>query len=373
MNSPKHRNGTKKVRYALVALGNIAQVAVLPGFLNAGKNSELTALVSSDPTKLRQLSKHYGVRECYHYEDYDACLRSGDVDAVYIALPNHLHCEFAVRAAEAGIHVLCEKPLGLDENECLTMMRACTDHDVRLMTAYRLHFEHSNLEAARLVHSGKIGEPRLFTSSFTMQVKEGIRTQAAAGGGTLYDIGIYCINAARYLFREEPVEVFAFSTQGTDPRFREVDEMTTASLRFPGGRLASFTASFGAADTAWYEVVGTRGRVQLNHAYEFAEKIHLEVATGTRTRRLEFEKRDQFGPEIVHFSDCILKHKEPEPSGLEGLLDVHIICALYESAAKGIPISLVEFQRERRPTPKQEIYRPHRKPLHLVHTSQIHR
>jgi predicted dehydrogenase len=376
MNRNGHRNGNRhprRVRYALVALGHISQNAVLPGFLNAKKNSEVTALISDDPKKMKELSEIYKVPHCYSYDRYDECLRSGEVDAVYIALPNDMHREFTARAAQAGVHVLCEKPMALDERECLNMIRVCDENNVKLMIAYRLHFERANLEAINVIKSGAIGEPRFFNSLFSMQVKEGIRTRRENGGGTLYDIGIYCINAARYLFRAEPLEVFAFSEYGHDQRFHEVDEMTSATLRFPGQRLATFTSSFGAGDEAMYEVVGTRGKLRMYQAYEYSEGIEMEITDEQgRTKKKSFKKRDQFGPELIYFSDCILKDREPEPSGVEGLCDVHVICSLYESACKGIPISLENFQRRRRPSMRQEIQRPFRKPLEKVHSAPPH-
>lgn len=299
---PRSKAGGKqrrRIRYAVVGLGHIAQEAVLPAFANAKKNSALAVLISDDTRKLEELSRRYSVPQTCGYEDYDACMRSGDIDAVYITLPNHLHCDFAVRAANAGVHVLCEKPLALDEDECHKMIQACADNGVALMTAYRLHFERANLEAIRQVQSGKIGEPRLFQSLFTMQVERGnIRLQRELGGGTLYDIGIYCINAARYLFRAEPTEVIGFSANSGDPRFQEVDEMTSAVLRFPEGRLASFTSSFGAADSGVYDVIGTRGQLRMTNAYEYSESIEMEITVDGKTTKRTYGRRDQFAPEL---------------------------------------------------------------------------
>src|SRR5262249_53480647 len=154
---------------------------------------------------------------------------------------------------------------------------------------------------------GKIGEPRIFQSLFTMQVKEGnIRLDARLGGGTLYDIGVYCINAARYLFRSEPTEVVAFSERGKDPHFRKIDAMTSALLRFPQNRLASFTTSFGAADCAEYTIAGTKGLLKLSQAYEYSEAVEMELTAGGKTKRWKYALRDQFGPELLYFSDCIL-------------------------------------------------------------------
>src|SRR6185295_19203259 len=149
------------------------------------------------------------------------------------ALPNSMHAEYSIRAAQAGVHVLVEKPMATSEKECVAMIRAARKHGVKLMVAYRLHFEAANLKAVGLVKSGKIGQPRFFNSAFALQVRPGnIRTKAELGGGTLYDLGIYCINAARYLFQDEPREVIAYSAATHDPRFKHIDEMTAAVLRF---------------------------------------------------------------------------------------------------------------------------------------------
>jgi glucose-fructose oxidoreductase len=270
-----------------------------------------------------------------------------------------LHCDFAVRAAEAGVHVLCEKPLAVTEKECERMIDACKRNNVKLMTAYRLHFEASNLEAVRIVQSGKIGVPRYFNSIFSMQVTSGnIRLKKQLGGGPLYDLGVYCINASRYLFQDEPIEVEAITARGKDKRFREVEELAAALLRFPQDRLASFICSFGAADTADYEVVGTKGVLRMKNAYEYASKVEMSITVDDKTQHREFAKRDQFGPELVYFSDCILKKKEPEPSGIEGLNDVRVVRAIHESAKTGERIKLNNTKKKQRPSPRQQIKRP---------------
>src|SRR4051812_42681211 len=285
----------EKVRYAVVGLGHIAQVAVLPAFTHA-ENSELSALVSSDSDKLEKLGRKYKVKQRFSYEEYEQCLQSGLVDAVYIALPNHLHREYSERAARAGIHVLCEKPMAVTEEDFRAMIRTAEEHDVKLMVAYRLHFEEANLKAIDIVQSGKLGEPRLFDSVFTMQVKEGdIRLgPRELGGGTLYDIGVYCINAVRNLYGAEPMEVVAFSSNNGDARFQDCEEMTSAILRFPGReRLASFTCSFGAADVSSYRVVGTEGEIAMDPAYEYAGELVQRVTINGKKRERRFPKRDQ--------------------------------------------------------------------------------
>ena len=359
----------RRVRYAVVGLGYIAQAAVLPAFAHARKNSELAALVSDDEKKLRELSRRYRVPATYTYERYAECLESGEIDAVYLALPNFLHRDYAVASARQGVHVLCEKPLAVTEEECEEMIASARDGGVRLMTAYRLHFDKGNLEAVRMATSGKLGEPRLFHSVFTMQVKEGnVRLEPEdRGGGPLYDLGIYCVNAARYLFRDEPIEAFGVRATSGDERFREVAETASALLRFPGDRIAAFTCSFGAGDAGWYQVVGTKGDLRMDPAYEYAQPLEQQVTVGGKTRERTFPKRDQFAAELIAFSDAVLSGKDPEPSGVEGLADVRVIEALRRSADEGRPVRLPAFSRRRRPGPRQEISRPPVEMPQLVH------
>lgn len=352
----------RRVRYAVAGMGYIAQGAVLPAFQHASENSELVALISDDPQKLRTLGRKYHVKHQFSYDDFEMGLRDAEVDAVYIALPNHLHREYTVRAAKAGVHVLCEKPMAVTEADCEEMIRACDQAGVKLMIAYRLHFDEANMRAVELLASGRLGEPRIFSSVFTMQVKEGdIRLNPREqGGGTLYDIGIYCINAARYLFRDEPMEVMARSADNGERRFSEpgVEEMTSAVMRFPGDRLASFTTSFGAADVSRLQVVGTEGNLVMDPAYEYAKPLTHRITVGGRTTSRRFPKRDQFAPELVYFSDCVMSGEDPEPSGWEGLADVRVIRSLYASADSGRAVELAPFGRSRRPDLSQEMRKP---------------
>ncbi|MEJ7618683.1 MAG: Gfo/Idh/MocA family oxidoreductase [Pyrinomonadaceae bacterium] len=276
----------RKIRYAVIGLGHIAQVAVLPAFAHAKKNSELVALVSSDQEKLKKLGRKYAVKRLVPYEGYDELLRSGDIDAVYIALPNQLHREYTISAARAGVHVLCEKPMAVTDKECEQMIRAADEGRIKLMIAYRLHFEAANMKAVEMARTGKLGDVRIFNSTFTMQVKpDNIRLKTETGGGTLYDIGIYCINAARYIFRSEPTEVLAMSATGDDDkRFTEVEEMVSASLRFPGDRIAAFTCSFGASSVSTYQIVGTKGTLRADPAYDYAGELKLNITSTAKNR-----------------------------------------------------------------------------------------
>jgi glucose-fructose oxidoreductase len=344
----------------VVGLGHIAQAAVLPAFAHARRNSALTALVSDDARKRRELARRFRVPHTYSYEEFADGLAAKTFDAAYIALPNHLHRDWALAAIRGGAHVLCEKPLAVTTHEAEEMVEAARRAGVQLMTAYRLHFERANLSALALVSSRRLGDPRFFLAGFSMDVKSGnVRlSPEREGGGPLYDIGTYCINAARHVFRAEPEEVFGWTASRADARFRKSPEMWAATMRFPGERLASFTCSFGGSDTGWYHVVGTKGDLRVDPAFEYAEGLGWRALVGGRRVTRRYGKRDQFAPELLHFSDCILRGKLPAPSGYEGLADVRVLEALRESAAARRPVRLSPFDVPKRPSLALERRRP---------------
>jgi glucose-fructose oxidoreductase len=201
-----------------VGQGHFAQTSILPAFAHARESCELTAIFSGDEQKRRQLARRHRAEFALPHEELDDFLRSGAVQAVYLAVPNHLHKDLTLRAARAGVHVLCEKPMAVTARDCRDMIAACDDQGVKLMVAYRLHLERANLTAVDAVQRGRLGEPRYFSSMYSFQLDDdnvrGLPTQQ--GGGPLYDIGIYCINAARYLFGCEPSEAAALVATGPD-------------------------------------------------------------------------------------------------------------------------------------------------------------
>ena len=327
----KHGGDRRRIRFGVVGLGHIAQVAVLPAFRHARKTTELAALFSTDPAKLSKLGRRYEVEHRFDY-------------------------------AAAGVHVLCEKPMAVTSGDCMAMIEACDAAGVKLMIAYRLHFDEGNLRAVDVAQSGKLGDLRIFSSVFAMDVRAGdIRlSPRAEGGGTLYDIGVYCINAARYLFQAEPEEVFAVSVSGREPRFAAegTDEMTVGTLRFPGGRLASFTTSFATEGVSHYSLVGTEGSLTMDPAYAYAGELRQEVTRGGKKRVKKWPQRDQFAPELAHFAESIMTGADPEPNGREGLADIRIIEAMYRSADSGAPVRLEPFEKRRRPDLEQADTRP---------------
>jgi glucose-fructose oxidoreductase len=344
------------LRIGVIGLGHFAQNAILPAFRHL-EDVELVALASGSPRKREELGARYEVEHTTSYDELPTLLACGAIDAAYIALPPELHAEYAILCARAGVHVLCETPMAPTEAACRAMIEACAAARVRLMIAYRLHFEAANLTAIQLAQGGALGEPRIFSSVSSQQVREqNIRTQARAGAGPLYDRGLYCINAARYLFRDEPREVQAtfFANRG-DPRFAHVPEAVSAILRFPGDRTAVFTASFGAHARAHYEVVCTEGVFSLDDAYDYAADIRLQIANGTRPRARTFHKRDQIAAEIEYFVRCVVDGVDPEPSGYEGLADIRIIEAIHRAATDGVAVPIEPVERPRRPDLDQEI------------------
>ena len=352
-----------KLRMAVIGQGYFAQAAILPA-IEQLEDVVLTALVSGSRHKLDELGEHYNVKTLATYEELDTLFASGKVDAVYIAVPNDLHAQTCILAARHGVHVLCEKPMAPTDSECLAMIKACEQKRVKLMIAYRLHFEAANLVAIELARGGEIGEPRIFNSTFAQQVREGnVRLQSRSGEGPLYDLGIYCINAARYLFRAEPIEITAMRFASNDARFRAADEASAVTMRFGDDRVAQFTCSFGAHERSHYEVIGTKGMLSLTNAYDYTKKqcMYVEGINGTRSRT--FEERDQIAAEVEYFARCIYDDLEPEPSGWEGLADVRIIQAAQVAARFGRSVQLEPLARRARPDLGQAIsVSPHAPP-----------
>lgn len=360
MRSPKRR----RVRYAVIGVGHIAQVAVLPAFAHAAKNSELVALVSSDPKKRRVLGKHYGVDHVASYDNLEQVIHDAQVDAVYIATPNESHRAFTERSMAAGAHVLCEKPMAMTVDDCEAMLAAAKKYDRKLMIAYRLHFEEATLKAIDTARSGKLGDLRYFSSSFSHQIRRGdIRTKLEEGGGALADLGPYPVNAVRNLFGADPISVFAWKAINVDSRSVEVDEMTTAILRFDDQRMAQITVSQGSADVGGYRVVGTKGDLRVEPAYEYVGSIAHHLTVKEKKKNKTFGRRDQFAPELITFSKCILTDTQPEPSGEEGLADVRVLEAIAQSASTGLPVMLAPHQPRKGPALSQAITKtPVRKP-----------
>lgn len=341
----------KKVRYAVVGAGWISQISFMPGAAQAG-NSTMAAIVSGNRANAEKLAKFHGVEHIFGYEQYDEMLRRGLVDAVYIALPNSLHADYAIRAAKAGVHALVEKPLAMTVAESEAMIAAAAKAGVWLMTAYRLHNEPATLEVYDLIRTGAIGDPRYFSSLFSFQVGAGNhRLKAEHWGGPLQDIGVYCLNAARHAFGSEPVEAVAMKSHGdNDPRFAEVEESISATLRFPGGRLGHFLVSFGASDMDMFKVVGSEGEIEVSPAFRFEVAMKYRLTRGGTVTEKTFPAYDHFSGMTDYFSNCILKGIRPEPDGEEGLADMRALLAIEAAANTGKSQPIASPPRPAQPT-----------------------
>lgn len=342
-----------RIRYAVVGAGWISQIAFMPAVAQTG-NSEITAIVSGSPDAARKLADFHGVAHVVPYDGYDALLADDIVDAVYIALPNSMHADYAIRAARAGKHVLVEKPLATTVAECEAMIAAAEAAGVWLMTAYRLHNDPGTVDALEQIRQGAIGEPKFFGSLFSFHTDAGNhRLLAEHWGGPLQDIGVYCLNAARHVFAAEPVEVSAMKGHGDgDPRFAEVEETIAVTLRFTGERFAQFIVSFGAEPLDVYRVIGTRGDLTVDPAYRFETDVAMCLR---QNEQVVFERTappcDHFGAQTAYFSDCILTNTRPESDGQEGLADVAILRAIERAAQTGQSQKIDLPPRPRHPDP----------------------
>lgn len=335
----------KPVGYAVVGLGSIAEVAVLPAFRHS-KKSKLVALVSHDRARAEQLGKKFGVKDCYAYENYDQCLGNPGVEAVFIASVNGAHAEQTIRAAAAVKHVLCEKPMANTVEDCHRMVQACRASRVRLMIAYRKYFEPASVALKKLVTSGKLGRLKHIFSTYTEHVDPGKAqtwqlNRKLAGGGSLMDIGIYCVNTMRWVAGSNPVEATAYSWTGQPERFNDVEDSISFRLTHPDGLVCQGTSSYSAVAASFVQVHGEKGWAALNPAFAFEEERRLFGKIKGRWFEQRFKVIDEFVLELDAFADCVRRGRDPEANGMEGLRDIAAIQAIYRSASEQRPIPIL--------------------------------
>lgn len=344
MGSSRALGAPRKVGYAVVGLGYYATRQIMPNFANC-EHSRLVALVSGTPAKLEQYGTEYGIPKThrYSYADFDRIRDNPDIDAVYIVLPNSLHAEYTIRAAQAGKHVMCEKPMATSVAECRAMIAACRKAGRKLMIGYRSRFEPYNRLAIELARGGHVGPTQLVTAEhgFPIQPNQWRLDKPLSGGGSMMDIGIYSLNAARYLTGEEPVSVNAVeSTDRSDPRFRTVEDRVTFALRFPSGVIANCISSYSSAHNG-YRVIGTKGWIELEPATPYVgQAMTIRKDNQTQPRVLPAPAKNQFAGQLDHLAECVLNGTDPIVPGEEGLADLRVIEAIYRSAAEGRQVSL---------------------------------
>jgi predicted dehydrogenase len=326
----------KKLGWAVVGLGSLSINQILPAFATCEK-SKVVAFVSGHPDKASKLALRYGVepKNIYNYENYDSIKNNPEVDVIYVVLPNGMHAEYTVRGLQAGKHVLCEKPMANSPAECQQMIDAAHKVDRKLMIAYRCHYEPYNREAIRIARSGELGPTQMILADAGFRIgdpKQWRLNKQMAGGGSMMDIGIYALNASRYLTGEEPKEVNAmiYSTLG-DPRFKEVEEHVTFQLRFPSGILANCSSSYGYFHQSHYRVMGTDARLGVDPATWY-NGLRLWIERDNVIEQRDLPSVDHFAAEMDHMSDCVMQNQQPLTPGEEGLRDLTIIHAIYESA-----------------------------------------
>lgn len=335
----------RKLGYAIVGLGGYGLGIIIPQFKNC-QHSKLVALVSGDPAKARRVAAEYGVPErgIYNYANYDSIRDNPDIDVVYVCLPVSMHAEYTIRAAQAGKHVLCEKPMAISSAECEQMIAACKKAGKKLMIGYRCHFEAYNLEAVRRARAGDIGKLRYFRSEhgFVAGNPNAWRLKKAmSGGGSLMDIGIYALQAARYMTGEEPVAVYAQEqTDRKDPRFREVEDLIQFELEFPSGVIGSCMSMY-SANQNHILLMGDKGRIELEPGTSYGGN-RLWVGRG---RENEITPppgpgATQWAGQLDHMAQCIVQNREPIVAGEEGLRDIRIIEAIYQSAREHRRVTL---------------------------------
>ncbi|CAF1171779.1 unnamed protein product [Rotaria sordida] len=343
-----------KVRYGVVGAGWISQSSFMPG-VGQTSNSVLTVLVSDDAEKREKLGKQYNLKS-YTYDQFPQVLEDCQCDAFYIATPNNQHRRFAVPALEKGYHVLLEKPMEVTEEDCEAILAAQKKSGAKLMIAYRLHHEPGTLDIIERVRKGDIGDPRIFSSVFTQNLKpENHRAKQGFDAGPIPDMGVYPLNAVRNIFGLEPIEVTAIGFKTPGHEFLQMEHDTiSVTLRFPGDRMAQFVVGYAGATGESYKIVGTKGDIDVNPAYTWANNginIAYKIKINGKEDSKSFPETDHFGGETEYLSECILNNCDPESDGEEGLLDVRVVIAIKKSLeGNGKTIKLEPYDRKKRPT-----------------------
>jgi predicted dehydrogenase len=334
------QEGDRKIGFAMVGLGRISMQHLAPS-LRTSKVAKVTALVSGHRDKAEKMAAEYGIpaKNIYSYENYDAIADNKEIDAVYVALPNSMHAEYTIRAAKAGKHVLCEKPMATTVADAQAMIDACRKADRKLMIAYRCQFEPLNRKAIELIRSGKLGKVQAIESAngFNIAPREWRLNMKLAGGGPLMDVGVYSLNACRFLTGEEPTGIKAnWSVIDQDGRFSDVEENLAWTMRFPSGIVASCNTTYGANMPGFYRVHGTKGMIHMEPAFGY-EGLRL-------TARIQGEapideanpEKDpaQFTREADHLAGVILHGGDLRATGEEGLRDMKLMMEIYRSCGR---------------------------------------
>jgi predicted dehydrogenase len=324
----------KKLGIALVGLGYYSSGQLGPA-LRHTQNCYLAGIVTGHPAKAAAWQKQYNIPEknTYNYETFDQIAHNPDIDIIYVVLPVSMHKEYTIRAAKAGKHVICEKPMALNAGECRDMIAACKKADRLLSIGYRLHFEPHTLEIM------KLGEQQVYGKVKSIDTGNGFTyngdpnawrlKKAMAGGGGLMDMGIYSIQGTRYTLGQEPIAVTARQEKTRPDFFKEVDETVFWELEFPEGFIAKGKSSYN-HDWSYLHVEAERGKFGLEPAYGYGG-----IDGYTSKGPMELPQIIQQAAQMDDFANCVWQNKQSRVPGEEGLKDMKVVDAIYRSLASG--------------------------------------
>jgi predicted dehydrogenase len=331
----------RKIGFALAGLGNLSTHQIAPA-LQKTKFCKLTGIVTGTPEKAERWKSQYSIpdKNIYNYDNMEKMADNPDIDVVYVVTPNALHAEHTIKAAKAGKHVLSEKPMEVSVEKCQQMIDECKKAGRQLAVGYRLHFEPNNLECVRLAREKVFGDLKIIDAGFGFQIGDPTQWRLKkdlAGGGPLMDVGIYSLQATRYISGEEPILISAIETT-TDPvKFKEVEESIVWQMKFPSGVIANCSSTYKFRGVDRFTAYAEDGWFGLEPAYDY-NGIHGHRSDG---EQIHFPAIDQFAAEMDDFAQCILENRPTKVPGEEGLRDVKIMMAIYEAAKTGKTVSLV--------------------------------
>jgi predicted dehydrogenase len=329
----------KKLGFALCGLGSLSTNQIAPA-LQKTEHCRLAGIITGTPAKALRWQARYNIpgRNVYNYETMQRIADNPDIDVVYVVTPNAIHLDNALVAAKAGKHVFCEKPMEISVERCQQMIDAVKAADRVLGIGYRCRFEPHHLECVRIAREQELGAVKVIDAHFGFNIEPSVwrLKRALSGGGPLMDVGIYALQATRYLSGEEPMWVSAATTQGDRARFSEVEESVLWEARFPGGAASHCSSSYNAVGVGYFRVLAERGWFGLEPAFNYGG-LHGMRSDG---KAIESPPTDQFAVEMDNFAACILEKTPTRVPGEEGLRDVRIMMAIYESARTGKPVEL---------------------------------
>lgn len=322
----------RSLKWGVLSTANIGRAAVNPA-IQASSNGELVAVASRDGERACTFAEAHGIPRAHG--SYDALLEDAEIDAVYVPLPNGLHREWVIRLAEAGKHVLCEKPLALNEAECIEMEEAARANGVRLMEAFMYRFHPRIGRVRERIAAGDIGALRMIRSSFTFKLTraDNIRWDPALGGGALMDVGCYCVNVSRTIAGAEPLEAQAFAKWSD----RGVDSELVGTLRFPGDVVAHFDCALTMERNEVFEAAGTDGVISVPSAFlpgTDDAPIHIDRGRDGRSTDV-VPGDDEYRLMVEHFAEAVLNDRPFRYPAAEAAANMRVIEALYRSARNG--------------------------------------